>query len=162
MSEEVKRPRILVLGLGNTVVTDDGVGIYVVRRLREIMPAHPQVTIEEAALGGFRLLDLVVGFDVLLVIDCMKSEQCPPGEIAQLDEDSLQWTVRLASQHDMNFATAMEFGRALELHMPQNVELYVIGVEDIQTLGEKCTARVEAAIEPAAQLLKKRVEAYLG
>lgn len=176
--------RIMVLGLGNTILTDDGAGIYAVRRLREMLEggqeaslsadlsapaagadtlrlARAAVTIKEASLAGFNLLDLVVGFDVLLLVDAMKSSQAEVGEVCQLAPGSLEPTLRLSSIHGINLATALEFGRTMGWKMPDVIEIYVIVAQDTETFGEGCTVPVAAAVPRAAEILRERVEFFL-
>ena len=61
---------ILVLGLGNTILTDDGVGIYVAREIKKKL-TYGDVTIQEASLGGLELLDVMTGFKRVILIDAM-------------------------------------------------------------------------------------------
>jgi hydrogenase maturation protease len=53
--------KTLVLGLGNDILSDDGVGIYVARELKKII--HSQdITVAEASLAGIGLLDMLAGW----------------------------------------------------------------------------------------------------
>jgi len=152
--------RVLVLGLGNPILTDDGVGIYVARKARSLLAGRP-VEIVEASVGGLGVLDLIQGYDALVVVDSMLSEKLQPGEIAELDLDSLMKTQRLGPVHGVNFATVLALGRDLGLPVPEHVEIYVIGVRDVESFGEQCTPEVAAAVHRGAHLVKERVIAYL-
>ena len=70
---------IMVLGLGNLLLGDEGFGVHVVRRLKDT-ELPPNVRVEEGGVGGFNLLGLLEGVERLLVVDAMMLES-PPGEL---------------------------------------------------------------------------------
>lgn len=147
--------KVLVLGLGNTILKDDGVGIYVARRVRELVK-DGDVNVVEASLAGFNLLDLLVGYDAALIVDAVETEGLPVGELCQLDTDSFTASARLASVHDVDLATALKLGKLMNLEMPKIVEIYGISIADARTFGEGCTPKVEEAIPGAARLIAER------
>ena len=69
----------LVLGLGNEIMGDEGFGIHVVRRLKQIaLPSY--VRVEEGGVGGFNLLSQLEDIERLIVVDVMMTD-CSPGEL---------------------------------------------------------------------------------
>ena len=69
----------LIMGVGNVLLGDEGFGVHVARRLKQMgLPGN--VKIEEGGVGGFDLLGLLDGVTRLLVIDVMMAD-IPPGEI---------------------------------------------------------------------------------
>lgn len=154
-------PRLLVLGLGNTILTDDGVGIHVARRVKELI-SDDRVAVVEASLAGFNLLDLVVGYDAVIIVDAIECGDVPVGEVCELDTDSFRASARLASVHDVDLATALKLGDVLKLHMPKAVEIYGISVADPRTFGEGCTPEVERAIPGVARVIAERVRSFLA
>jgi len=148
--------KVLVLGLGNTILTDDGVGIYVMREIQKTLQ-HRNLFFQEASLAGLRLLDILAGYDAVVIIDSIKVQGGQPGDIFELDPDSLRSTTRLTSVHDVNLATALELGKQMGIPMPRTVKIYAIQAEDTDTFGERCTPKVEAAIFRAAQLIADQI-----
>ena len=59
------KKQILILGIGNTIRGDDGVGIYLARKLRGILPRRFEI--RESAAGGFDLLEAIYGYDKVTV-----------------------------------------------------------------------------------------------
>lgn len=144
-SPAVTTPKTIVLGLGNPILTDDGVGILAVEKVaRQI--EHPLVDFQWCSLAGFELLDLLVGYDQAIIVDSIKTGKYPVGQVMELEADSLMSTVRLASVHDINLATALELGRLLELPVPAEITIYVVEVADNTTFREGCCREVAAAI----------------
>lgn len=138
-------PKTLVVGLGNPILADDGVGIFAVEQVaREV--AHPQVDFEYCSLAGFELLDYLVGYQKAIIVDSILTGKYPVGEVMELEVESLMTTARLASVHDINLATAMELGKQLGLEVPSQIKIFVVEIEDNTTFREGCCPAVTAAI----------------
>jgi len=142
--------KTLVLGLGNPIVTDDSVGLKVAAELRARLADRPDIEIGEDYWGGLRLMERMIGFDRVVVIDALRAGG-PPGTIRVLSPDDVP-TQRSASAHDVNLPTALEFGRRAGAALPENRSIRLVGIEadDILTFGEDCTPAVRAAVSRAA------------
>ena len=141
--------RALILGVGNTVRCDDGVGVAVVRRLaRTDTPGN--VDVADAGTSGLGMLDMVSGYDRLVIVDAIDCGE-PPGTILRLSLDDLRRTATLNSSnpHQSDLATILETGRRLGLAMPREVDIVAIQIQDATTFSERCSAPVEAAIDRA-------------
>lgn len=141
--------KTLILGLGNPILTDDGVGIQVARALRERLPADPDVTVEEASIGGLRLMEVVSGYNRVILVDAIQTPTGQVGDVTRLELDAFCSTLHADCSHDMDLFTALELGRQLGMPMPEQVAIIAIEVEDVISFGERCTPRVEAAIPKA-------------
>lgn len=144
--------RVLVLGLGNTILTDDGVGVYVVRQVREMLEADHPIDVDEAELAGFALVDLLEGYWACVIVDAVEWPDMAPGELRQLEVSAFAPTAKLASGHQIDLPTALELGRTLGRPMPDQVTIVAIQVAEPRLVGERCTEVVAAAIVPAAEL----------
>jgi hydrogenase maturation protease len=147
--------KTIVLGLGNTILSDDGVGIYAARALKDDLADCADVV--EAELAGFDLVELLAGYERAVIIDAIELDGETPGTVFRLAPDDLRITPRLASFHDIDIVTALALGERLELEMPSEVVIYAVQVEDALTIGEGCLPAVESVIpaltsEIAAQL----------
>jgi hydrogenase maturation protease len=135
--------KTLVLGMGNTILTDDGVGIEIARSLKE---RKPELEVVETSEAGLALLDFIVGYDRLIIVDSVKTEEGKPGELYKIELGALRPTSHLTSLHGVDMATAFELGRKLGYHMPQRVSLYAVEVKDNTSFGEECTEEVGGKI----------------
>jgi hydrogenase maturation protease len=151
--------KTLVLGLGNPIVTDDSVGLRVVDELKPLLADRPDVEVSEDYWGGLRLMERMIGFDRAIVIDAIQTGG-PPGTIHLLTPDGIG-TQRSASAHDVNLATALEFGRQAGMHLPENAHIRLVGIEaeDILTFAEQCTPAVQAAIPRAIEAVLNVLDA---
>ena len=101
--------KILILGLGNPLVTDDSVGLRVAEALKPLLANRTDVEVSEDYWGGLRLMERMIGFDRAIVVDAIQTGG-PPGTIHLLTPDGIA-TRHNDSAHDVNLSTALEFGR---------------------------------------------------
>ena len=139
---------ILVLGLGNTILTDDGVGIYVAREIKKKL-TYGDVTIQEASLGGLELLDVMTGFKRVILIDAMVIGSGEIGSYIKLTPNDLGGGSAMA-RHQVPLHEALELGHRLHMNLPKDIIIYGIMVKDTTTFGESCTPEVQACIPKIA------------
>ena len=133
----------LVLGIGNPILTDDGVGIKVAQKLKEV---NPELEVEETSEVGMALLELIAGYDRLIIIDSIKTEQGKPGELYKLELEDLKSAKYFSSSHGIDIPTAIELGHKVGYRMPKHVSLYAVEIKDNSTFGEECTEAVKKRI----------------
>jgi hydrogenase maturation protease len=140
--------KTLILGIGNLILTDDGVGIKIAHKLNE---ARPELEVVETGEAGLTLLDLITGYDRLIIIDSIKTEQGKPGQVYKLELEDLKPAMDFSSSHGIDIATAFKLGQSLGYRMPESVSLYAVEMKDNTTFGERCTQEVEEKIPFIAQ-----------
>ena len=147
--------KTLLLGLGNDLLTDDAIGLRVAAALREQLSERENLTIAETAEMGLALLDLVAGFDNLLVVDAVETGQAPPGFVHELEGAELKLRTSVAP-HFLGLAETLELGRELGLPMPGSVRVFAVEVQDPYTLGTRMTPALEAALPAIISQLETR------
>ncbi len=146
--------KTLVLGLGNPILSDDGVGIWVTRAVRE--RCQPDgVDFAEASVGGLRLLDVLAGYGRVILIDAIQTRGGEPGSVYRLAPGDLRASRHSGSSHDLTLSGALTLGRRLGMELPRDDDIVILAVEaeDVLTFGEACTPRVAAAIPGVADLV---------
>lgn len=145
--------KTLIIGLGNPILTDDGVGVKVARELeRQIdLHAHPELSITEASAGGIRLMEVLLGYDRVILIDAyyLNPEKSVPGKIHHLTLDDLRAvspTQHSTSAHDTSLVTALDAADQLGYKIPQDFTIYAVEVENILDFSESPTPFVAEAI----------------
>jgi hydrogenase maturation protease len=133
----------LVLGVGNPVLTDDTVGFRVAHLIKE---AKPELTEIETAEAGLTLLELITGYERVIIIDSVKTGHGKPGTLHQLNLEQIDPAWNFCSTHGVDIRMAFELGRKLDYKLPAKIRIYGIEVEDNTNFGEKCTAEVERSI----------------
>jgi hydrogenase maturation protease len=147
--------KTLVVGLGNPILTDDGVGVKVAYEVEQAVLAtsRDDIDVIEASAGGLRLMEMMIGYDRLVLIDAFSSSNGhQPGRIHQLTFDDLREispTQHSTCAHDTTFVTAIEMGRTIGLKLPTMISIYGIEVENLYEFGDEPTPAVAAAIPGA-------------
>jgi len=149
--------KTLVLGLGNPLLTDDGVGLRVARELRSRLTGRPDVVVEEDYWGGLRLMERMVGYDRSIVIDAVCGGDTP-GTIRCLHVQEMP-TQHTASAHDATLSTALRFGHRVGAALPDLDDVLIVAVEaaDVTSFGEECTPQVDAAIPRAVETVLREL-----
>jgi hydrogenase maturation protease len=141
--------KTLVLGLGNPILTDDGVGVRVAEAVRAALPPDTPIEISEVSVGGLTLMETMVGYDRVILIDAMHERFTQPGTVHRWTLDDLQaisQTQHSASPHDATLVTAFALGQRMGLHLPTEVIIYAIEVENVLDFSDAPTPAVFAAI----------------
>ena len=144
--------KTLILGLGNPILSDDGVGLCVARELEGRFDQQ-EVTVMDTSIGGLSLLDLLAGYDRAIIIDAIQTVGGKAGQIYRLDPEAFDITRHTASHHDVNFATALELGNRLSLALPRQIVIFAIEVADVGTFSEECTPEVRRAIPICVEMI---------
>lgn len=118
-------------------------------------PHQLNVTVECLSLGGLSLMEQIVGYDYVLLIDAISSEKDPPGMLTCSSLDAIEdpSSGHTASTHDTTLQNAIRIGRSLGAHLP--AEILVVGVATNRSydFSEELTPAVAAAVPRAARLV---------
>jgi hydrogenase maturation protease len=145
--------------MGNTILCDDGVGIYVVQEAAKRF-RRDAVDFTETSVGGMRLLDVIVGYDRIVMVDAIKTADGKPGDIRRLHPGDLP-TLHSGSTHDLSLIGALALGRGMGMKLPADEDFIIIAVEveEVWTFGEECTLAVAEAIPCAVEAVLAELEA---
>ncbi len=148
-----------IIGLGNSILTDDGVGIYAAReigrRLAEM--GRPDIDIVESEVAGFELMELMAGWKHVILVDSIQFEGLEPGTVVRIEPSDLHTSLRLRSVHDIDLPTVLELGRRMGLEMPARLTIFGIQAQDALTLGESLTKAAECGLKEAVDLVLKEI-----
>jgi hydrogenase maturation protease len=144
--------KTLVLGLGNPILTDDALGIIVAEQVERRLHGE-DVVVGQATAGGLGLLDLVVGYERVIIVDAIRTESGQPGQMYRLSPDQFHGSLRAASTHDLTLAAALDLGQKLHKGVPREVLILAVEAEDVETFGEELTPQVAAAVPQIVKLV---------
>ena len=150
------KTKTLILGLGNSLLCDDGVGIYVAAELKNRVN-RPEITVIETGVAGLSLLDLLVGYDRAIIIDAIQTVGGKAGQIYRLDPGAFDTALHTASAHGIDFTTALEFGKKLGLSLPQQIVIFAIEASDVNTFSEECTPEVKQAVPTCVEMVLREL-----
>jgi hydrogenase maturation protease len=161
--------KTLIVGLGNPILGDDGVGWRVVEEVSRrsgiplgdaplpgLSPPKPDpVTIERYSLAGLSLMERLIGFDRVILIDSLNTQRHPPGEVVHFtlaDLDDLTYG-HSASAHDVSLKSALNLGRRMGEPLPEDRHIHVVAIEaeHVYDFKEELSPHIVRAVPLAAQ-----------
>ena len=143
--------KTVIVGLGNPILADDGVGIKVAEELRTLIGHRDDVDVNQAYAGGLRIMDVVMGYDKAIIIDAMLNQNGVPGEIRKFGLEDFAATKNLFSTHDMDLNSAFELAKITGYKVPNEVIIWGIEALDILTFSEELTEVVAASVPTVVQ-----------
>lgn len=156
-------PPILVIGLGNPILGDDGLGWRVAEAVQKTLAGEASSTVEfdYLSLGGLSLMERLIDYERVLLVDAMTSGQNPVGTVSvfPLEQLPTQACGHLSSAHDTSLQNALQVGRRLGAHLPD--EIVVVAVESpyvydfSETLTPSAAAALPTAVQAAIEVLRQ-------
>ena len=144
--------KTIVLGVGNPILQDDGVGIHVINELREHLK-DTRVILDIAYTGGMNLLDMIRGFDKVILVDAVKQEGNKTGEVKRFSLTEAP-AVHSCNPHDVSLSEALLLAKHLgEEHLPQEIVVIGIVVNNTVDFGEHLSTEVASAVPTAVALV---------
>lgn len=139
-------PPFVIVGLGNEIASDDGVGIHAATALAAELRDRSDVEVVALPWAGFALLDVLRGRRCAVLIDALSTGIHRPGAVVRLDEDDFAGSVRLNSFHDISYPTVMALGRTMGWEMPDDVAIWGIEMAVSDEFGEELSPVVSDAV----------------
>lgn len=142
---------ILVLGIGNILQSDDGIGVYIINEMqsREDISLN-DVEFLDGGTAGMDLLPLMTGRKKIVIVDALKFED-KPGSIYRFPAEKLYESGDVYSLHDVGVKQIIDM-----LHiMGEYPHIEIIGIipEDIDTLNIGISNSVKNSVEKAVELI---------
>jgi hydrogenase maturation protease len=138
-ADKCRQPRILIAGLGNYLLMDDGVGVHAVQALQQEPP--PGAVVAEVGTAVLNALHLIEWADKILALDAMQAGG-EPGTIYRFGVDDVERGGIQASLHELNLLAALGF-----LQDKARPEIVILGVEPEKIdYGLELTPAVAAAL----------------
>ncbi len=147
------RGQTRVLGLGNPIRCDDGVGIAVAVAVQALLAGRPlpDVSVALSARGGFEIIDLLHGYRRAVIIDCLDVPDPHPGRVRRLTLQHMAGAPRLIDAHGLSLPLAFDLAAGLGIDMPREVAILGVEAADTLTLMEALTPAVQSVVVPLAR-----------
>ncbi len=147
-------PRILVLGVGNPILSDDSIGLHIASELEKKIS---NADVKTSSLAGLDIIEFAIDYDVVIIIDALYTGG-EVGKISRLTSEDFRRQHGVSS-HDTGLIEAIDAGRLLfNRRIPEKIILYTIEVENVTTFSENLSPKVEAAIPEAINLIRNEIE----
>ena len=141
----------LVLGIGNLLMGDEGVGVHAVRRLeKEGLP--PEVRLVDGGTGGFQLLSFFEDYGRIVMIDATMDGR-PPGTVGVTRPRFASEFPRALSAHDIGLRDLIE-GASLLRPLP-DIILVTVSVASVQPMEINLSPPIQDALPAITELVRK-------
>lgn len=143
---------ILVLGIGNYLMGDEGIGVHVANRLEKEM--IPGIDVVDGGTGGFHLLEFFESYEHVILIDATLDKN-PIGTIRLIKPRFANDFPPAMSTHDIGLKDMVSALQLLD-KMP-NIHLFVVSIESLQQQGIELTAEIENVVPTVLNDVKKLI-----
>jgi hydrogenase maturation protease len=151
---DMPESRVLVMGVGNVLMGDEGVGVHVVRSLEHhAWPAN--VSVVDGGTGSFHLLSHLQECAVAVLVDATLDGR-PPGRISVLRPKYASGFPRVLSAHDIGLKDLVESADLLG-YLP-HILLVTVSVASLQPMQLTLSPEIEAVVPEAAHLVRSLAE----
>jgi len=149
-----KKSRLLVIGLGNPILGDDGVGWKVAEELKKQLTPEMSVDMECLSLGGISLMEHLIDYDHTILIDAFALDE-PIGSILVLKLSDLPnySAFHTTSPHDTSLQNAIELGRSVGAHLPDDIMVVGIATKHVYDFSNSLSPPVADAVPQAAHIV---------
>lgn len=158
--------KTIVIGLGNPILGDDGIGWRVAEQVEKELQesiivnsnqanngqsAPGSIEINYLAVGGLTLMENLIGYDYAILIDAMNTGKAPHGTVTHLHLEDLPNIAigHFSSAHDTTLQNAIEFGRSIGAEIPEHIEIVAIEAAQVYDFSEELSPDVAAALPKA-------------
>ena len=152
------KPDIIILGVGNTLFSDDGVGIRVVEKLEKEHAFPDNVSLVDGGVLGINLFGVISKADYLILVDTVLNNG-KPGDIHRLTGKDIPARIRAKnSLHEVDLVESITLFQLMD-HSPKTV---IIGVEpeDIETMSAELTDTVRGKMDDLANAVLNELKQF--
>lgn len=136
-----------VLGIGNILMGDEGIGIHVIKRLEEICRL-PEVRFVDGGTGGLNLLEFFTASDLVVIIDAALDGKAPGTTTQLLPKFSSDYPRTLVS-HDIGLKDMLDAVQLID-QKPETV-LFTVTIRDPARISMDLSSELQSAVQPAAE-----------
>ncbi len=137
----------LLLGVGNLLLSDEGVGVRTIEALEQRFRFPDEVVLQDGGTSGMELMEVMANRDLLVVVDAVQSESAPGSLFILEDNDVPAYFTERLSPHQLGLADVL-----MALHMTDEFprKLILLGIEPASLAPGMCLSPVVACAMEAA------------
>ena len=152
-----KNSKPILIGVGNVLLSDEGVGIHIVRQLKK-RDFSKLVEIHEIGTSSFELLNVIEGNSRVIIVDAVRMDE-KPGTVKNIDliiEDDISLLPQFTSLHQLDLISTLKMAKGI-IDLPKKIILIGIEPASLDT-GMELSKLVEAAIPKAISEIIKSID----
>jgi hydrogenase maturation protease len=155
--------KTIVIGLGNPILGDDGVGWHVAEEVKHKLSSPPpphlevdgdRVDVDCYSLGGISLMEHLIGYERVILIDALISEDDPGSiTVTKLNELPDYSAFHITSIHDTSLQNAIKLGKSLGAKLPDDVTVVGISAKHVYDFSEELSPSVSKSVSKATDIV---------
>jgi hydrogenase maturation protease len=149
--------KTLVIGLGNPILGDDGVGWHVADEIAKYTADSPNVEVDCVSLGGLSLMERLTGSNRVILIDAIFTGRKPNGTVRRISLEDLPdlTSGHSASVHDTSLRNALSIGRSMDIPLPEDKDIIVVAIEteNVYDFSQELSPAVAAAVPQTVKVV---------
>ena len=152
-----KNSKPVLIGVGNILLSDEGVGIHIVRQLRD-SDISKLVEIHEIGTSSFKLLNVIEGNSHVIIVDAVRMDE-KPGTVKKIDliiEDNIGLLPQFTSLHQLDLISTLKMAKGV-IDLPKKIVLIGIEPSSLEA-GTELSKLVEEAVPKAISEIMKSIE----
>ncbi len=151
----MKKPTV-VLGMGNPLMSDEGIGVVLIDRLSRLAGSFPSVEFADAGTGGMSLLHYFDGRSKAIIIDCANMNE-EPGTIKRFTSANVKSVKQLAhlSLHEQDLLKIIEMAKLLD-QCPKEIVIFGIQPKSV-SFGQSLSKELEQKIDNYISVICKEL-----
>lgn len=134
--------KIVVVGFGNEILSDDGIGVKIIKELQK-EELFSSIDFDFGWLGGIEILDFIENYDTAVLIDAIRTKDGSPGDVYHFTPGDFLETLHLSNFHETSFNITLEMGRKLGLKIPENIHIIAVEIVEDLVFNKSFTPQVE-------------------
>jgi hydrogenase maturation protease len=166
-------PLIMICGLGNPLLGDDGVGWVIAQEVQSRLAvvqkdletkSNFRVEVDCLSLGGLSLMEQLAGCQKAILIDSIVTSTYPLGTVFHFEMEDLpaEYIGHLSSAHDVSLPTALEVGHTMGLQLPEKIVIVAVESQIVYEFSEELSPPVAAAVTEAATLTMQLLDQLIN
>jgi hydrogenase maturation protease len=146
--------KTLILGLGNTILSDDAAGLLVAREVYDRIKQDKNVSLVELEYAGWRFVDFLSGYEKIVVIDTISDSTKETGDCYKIPvSDMTTARGRASSSHGLGFKEAIGLARENGTFTANDVSIYAIVAGNVAQFGEIVDEKIVKKIPDIVNLI---------
>jgi hydrogenase maturation protease len=156
--------KLLVIGVGNTILRDDGIGLKLVSETKKKYSSDQNIDFKIASIGGLVLAEQCLGYQQVIIVDAVATENGVPGTVTKFSIEEFPINIHSTNIHDCTLATAFHlFKREIPArYIPSDIIIIGIEVAEIAEFGIGFSAPIKKAIPVALKKIQNEIKNKLA
>lgn len=147
-------PRTLIIGLGNLLLSDEGIGIHALRQLEQHFDFTPKVALVDGGTTGLDLLELFSQYETILLLDALFARDAPAGDIRILRNDAILAALsKKMSMHHLGISDVLALTQLLD-YRPREIVLLGVVPENLD-LGTELSLPIQGQLPTILSHIKE-------